>query len=267
MDHLKLNLGEAFRPLYYGNDFSTVRDFHEFPRLARAGWIINDDLKFSPTSETLSEENVNDSFNKFIQSWLFFGLLATVINVKEWDENYHMQFLNSDSTKIDTTKLEGFLVEWEENEKSTPQGRSLRMFEAQVALDRAREIVHAYCSTDGIYSEMSPQSPTKIDDKLGLSLMVLGETLANAKSKISKMVNFNVRGWNAGANEGWGTPPIVVRTMNAEHWCKKTIQILKGQLNSHVWSLLSINIYRLLNPRQRPQHCYPPTVQIRKIRE
>ncbi|KAL9621521.1 MAG: hypothetical protein Q9160_004051 [Pyrenula sp. 1 TL-2023] len=255
MDHLKVKPGlpEKFRPLFYENDFDPATDFHSFPGSSKAGWSINDDLSFSPTSQTIRDGNV-PSFNRFIQSWLFFGLIATVVKGREWKSNFHFHFLNSAATRIDTEKLESFLIQWGEMEQSTPQGRIIRMFKAQVALDRAREIVQAYCSSDGKYSELSPQSLTKIDNRLGLSLMVLGETLANAKYKISERVDYHVRGWHADASKGWGTPSIVIEEMENHHWCKRTITTLKGQLSSHATALLSVYISNSEEVREAEHH-------------
>jgi hypothetical protein len=54
---------------------------------------------------------------------------------------------------------------------------------------------------------------------------VLGETLTAAKSKIVQRVGFNIRGWHGDANEGWGTPKLLLRQMEGDDWCPRTIHM------------------------------------------
>lgn len=71
MDHLDLGLESEFRlrPIYYGNTFNPKSgyDFHDFPRSNDAGWEIS------------SPKKTDSEFEGFIQSWLFFGLISTVV--------------------------------------------------------------------------------------------------------------------------------------------------------------------------------------------
>jgi hypothetical protein len=55
------------------------------------------------------ETETKISFNKFLQSWLFFGLLSTILqkSAKTLSET-----LVSEAGYIDTTKLNGYLEEW-----------------------------------------------------------------------------------------------------------------------------------------------------------
>jgi len=234
MDHLDLGLRDEFRPKNFENIFdpnSKEYDFHTFPE--HVGWELDEKLNFATTRQKGKFTDFrNVEFNQFLQSWLFFGLMATVLQDKEW---FYGHFLSSNTERIDTKKLKDYLKSWETREcDDDSDGRTLRMLKAQVALDKAREVVLMYCSADGKKVMSAVQSPNKVDDKLGLSLMVLGETLTNAKCKIAARVGFNIRGWHADANEGWGTPLCVIEAMELKGWCRRTTHMLKGQLRSHV---------------------------------
>lgn len=72
-----------------------------------------------------------------------------------------------------------------------------------------------------------------------MSLMVIGETLSNAKARILKQVGFEARGWSGDPSAGWGTPTAVIEQMLNEGWCPRTIRLLKIQLRHNATALLS----------------------------
>lgn len=228
MDHLNLKL-DLWRPRYYQPNLfdSDKHDFHNFPE--QMNWYLsNDTLEFNPKTDI--------EFNHFLQSWLCFGLLSTILQV----DARRLSLELTEEGFIETSKLNEYLEAWKVGEVATsdPDSRSLRMIRAQVALDKAREIVTAYCSVGG-KNVKTAGSPCYVDSFLGLSLMVLGETLTNAKAKIVEKVGFNIRGWHGDATEGWGTPACVLETMEDDKWCQKLVDILKLQLRSHATSLLA----------------------------
>jgi len=233
MDHLQgLHLGEHWNPKYYKPNLfdSSEHDFHKFP----------EQIYFTPSKETQEYENTKPeskiTFNHFLQSWLFFGLLSTILQKpsKTLVETLVVE------GNIDTTRLTGYLEWWRTDvAKLDPHPRSLRMIRAQVALDKARQVVTEYCSDDGKKRKTNPKNPCYVEHKLSLSLMVLGETLTNAKSKIIEQVGFNIRGWHGDAMEGWGTPSRVLEKMESKGWCRKLVEILKQQLRSHATSMLA----------------------------
>lgn len=235
MDHLNLSLGDEFRPRCYGNNFDPTAkdyDFHTFPGTVDAGWDIDNRCYLKPTTSAAESQ---ESLNIFLQSWLFFGLISAVIGHTTWQKGFEHEFMTRDGDYIDTTRLGDFLNNWETGEKESSDGRIIRMFRSQVALDRAHDIVKTLCSSDGKMAKNPERSALKVNERLGLSLMVLGETLATAKFKISERVGFRIRGWHTDATEGWGTPPCVTKTMEDNGWCRRKVESLKGQLRSHVW--------------------------------
>jgi hypothetical protein len=246
MDHLGLPLGDDFRPHYFRRSRQQFDpshqeyDFHSFPD--RVGWEL-DDSTFELTKKgQLNNDASIVNLNEFLQAWLFFGLLATVLRDPTWN---HEDFVSIPSSTIHTRMLPEYLKRWEDRESidKTKEGRNertIRMIQAEMALAKAHKIVLKYFSSDPRDFKGKAQERSEgVDENLGLSLMVLGETLTNAKSKIVERVGFNVRGWHGDANEGWGTPYSVIKKMEDFGWCKRTVYMLEGQLKSHVrFSLL-----------------------------
>lgn len=197
---------------YFGNAFKRgENNFHTFPE--DSGWVLDENYKLHQRLEGgIQRKTPSVNFNQFLQSWLFFGLLFTVL---EGDEELHQgAFIYNEST-ITTIDLPDYLAKWEKRE-SLPRSKddqTLRMIKAQVALDKAHKVVLEHCSFDEDKGTPAPNSPKRVDGELALSLMILGETLVNAKCKIVERVGFNVRGWHGDASEGWGVPLIVVDTM------------------------------------------------------
>ena len=222
MDHLGLQLGDVFRPQYYvsSKTFQTGEDFFAFPK--RCEW----------NESTGKFSNPDTNFNEFLQQWLFFGLLKTVLQDSNFNEHNFVR-----DGYINTGLLPTYLLRWEERAKASKNGITMQMINAQLALDRSREVVSKYCSLNWDNWEKTGTSimlPNSVDSELALSLMVLGETLTNAKCRIVERVGFTIRGWHGDANEGWGVPWVVVAKMIRAHWCKRTVYVMSCQLKSHV---------------------------------
>ncbi|KAH7064419.1 hypothetical protein BKA63DRAFT_173216 [Paraphoma chrysanthemicola] len=169
-----------------------------------------------------------------MQSWLFFGLIATVV----YDDNcrpFDWETLR-DGRVISTKNLSCILNdwrEWETKEENRP-GQTLRLIRAQLALDVARRVIKNHSR------EFVPKGPTQLDQNLALTLMVLGETLTNAKAKIIQEVGFKARDWYGDATIGWGSPSAVLEKM--DDWCPRTIKLLRSQLRDNATALLSVYV-------------------------
>jgi hypothetical protein len=244
MDHLGLSIDEEFRPKYYRSNLfkPSQHKFHSFPKAA--GYQFSDDRELQP----IAPGEVED-FQQFLQSWLFFGLFATVVQLPENESFFDGDFLSEDGGQINTAKLTYFLEKWQKQEVGRKDGQTIRMIRAQVALDLAREVVRNHCSIDGRFYRKN-----RIDEELSLSLMVLGETLTNAKSKIVEKVGFNIRGWHGDATEGWGNSACLLSKMEDEGWCPRTVHMLKGQLKSLATSMLSAYKSHDSGILRRPSH-------------
>ncbi|KAF2177131.1 hypothetical protein K469DRAFT_697488 [Zopfia rhizophila CBS 207.26] len=236
MEHLGLSiLKGTFDVAYEGNEYRPGCTFHTFP--ADQGW----DLDTSTYKLTPISGKQKTTFVKFMQSWLFFGLIATVV----YDDNrrdFNFERLIPNESKIDTTKLSDILEEWQkwELDKRNFSGQKMRMIRAQLALDLARNVVRRYCSIENLVMDGTVQLFDYVYPNLALSLMVLGETLTTAKAKIISQVSFDVRGWYGDASIGWGTPQAVIDKMKKQNWCPRTIKLLTSQLRENATALLSV---------------------------
>lgn len=241
MDHLKLDLNEAeFSPDNRGDQYQAKCTFQDFP--SRAGW------KLDKATGRLTEKEINSvagsavDFTTFMQSWLFFGLITAVV----FDDN-HLEDRKfnpddfDDGGRITTERLPEILKKWQDWEisrKGNP-GQKMRMIRAQLALDLARKVVKVHCSAEKLELEGQYMGDDHLDSKLALSLMVIGETLSNAKAKIISQIGFDVRGWYGDSTIGWGVPLAVINAMMADDWCPRTVELLKTQLRKNATGFLS----------------------------
>lgn len=213
----------------------------------------------------------------FLQKWLFYGLLSTVIR----DENGGLlQFDprlqgHREVTHVDTSGLTQALSEWETYERQHPRGAKLRLMEAESVLEYARQVVRANLAAKGMpkmnrdarraseyvntaspeyreqtygVTELKHDDPRYIDNRVSLSIMVLGETLSAQKTKIMDDMGLKIRGWNSEGEEedaGWGPPKYVLHEMKQGKWCPRTVRVLFGQLGSSATLLLlSLNNHK-----------------------
>jgi len=226
MDHLELSFGVILNPDYFSTSakFGADDDFFAFPNKPEYRWNgATGMLRGLPPL----------SINEFLQQWLFFGLLQTVLQDRTFKEN---DFITHGTTSrtIHTKMLTRYLEAWERTVSNDNNGMTMRMIKAQLALDKAREVVTTLYSMNWADWGSGHNPPREPDKKLILSLMVLGETLTNAKCQIVERKGFTIRGWHGDANEGWGIPSVVVNYMINKGWCVRTIYVLTCQLRSHV---------------------------------
>lgn len=224
-------------------------DFFTFPD--KKGWKLNDDY----TLETKSSDNSFPStFEELLQSWLFFGLIATVVRYQSQrptKADLENQFVSQGHVPhVHTKNLGNLLRDWEKREKKAwgsrekkrDEGLTARMIRIQMALERARHVMRHYCSDHPLYEKdtslQKKTSPQTFDD-LALSLLVLGETLSAASAKIVDQFGFHICGWYGDATEGWGIPRKVTTKMKEDGWCRSTINVLRGQLGGQATALLA----------------------------
>jgi hypothetical protein len=235
MEHLGLKIehdanGNGEFPVFYEGNIYTAETteechFHGFPNLQ--GW------EFDSSTYTIKKPDIKPTvkFGKLMQSWLFFGLIATVV----YDDNcrpFDWETLRNERV-ISTKNLPSILNdwrEWETKEENRP-GQTLRLIRAQLALDVARRVIKNHSVA---------KAPTQLDQNLALTLMVLGETLTNAKAKIIQDVGFKARDWYGDATIDWGSPLAVLEKM--DDWCPRTIKLLRSQLRNNATALLSVYV-------------------------
>lgn len=234
----------------------TLEEFRNFPE--GCGWTVS-------KKYVLNERGgqVRVDHGPFLQSWLFFGLLSTVLRDKNGGLVQLKLRHSARGQYIDTTALIQALGEWETFERQNRRGATLRLMEAESALEYARQVVRANLAAkplpklnpdhgniaspenlDQIYgiTDLKYKNPRYIDNAVSLSIMVLGETLCAQKAKIMADMGMKIRGWNSEGEEedvGWGPPKYVLHKMKMEHWCPRTVRVLLGQLGSSATLLLS----------------------------
>ncbi|KAL9067202.1 MAG: hypothetical protein Q9157_006886 [Trypethelium eluteriae] len=233
MEHLGLqNIGESIQVSDFKNCYDpNIHKFHAFPE--NKGWELkqNGEFRIISTAD-------RPSFTRFLQSWLFFGLLSTVVYLGP-DEEIDLNSFR-DYKQITTRPLSKYLDKWIEAEIKHPNGQLKRMFRTQTALDKAWRVVQKYCSLHADAAKEPPAESTtyRVDPAIALSLMVLGETLAASTAKIVKHARIPIRGWHSNVGEGWGTPRVVISKMEESNWCKRVMHVIRSQLEFQAIALL-----------------------------
>lgn len=241
MDHLGLKLHHGqFEPEFYGNDYNDDCSFQDFPS-AQGYKLDTSSGELEPNPHAQFQGDPDRRFPRFMQSWLFFGLIAAVVCDENGRRFDHLRLVENDEI-VNTDQLEDMLQEWRiwEMDVSNVPGQKMRMIRAQLALDLARKVVTANCSLDNLELDLNHQGPMYLAPELAMSLMIIGETLTNAKARIIKQVGFHVRGWYGDTEDGWGTPKAVVDEMINEGWCPRTVKLLRAQLRNNATALLGV---------------------------
>lgn len=242
------------------NPPNNFRAFHDFPKVK--GWRVNPtdhrihriqsdkDDSHEHFGQRLSsfggEAEVEDSnevskpnLRSFIQAWLLFGLVFTVIQTNNKPLLSYEELVDGDF--VTTTLLPDRLEMWKLWEKSNPSGRRLRMLRVEHVLDVARKVVRANLAGDAEplgYSE-NPQDECYVSDEMIISIMTVGETISSVKNKILEGTGSNMRGWSSNESSDWGPPRYVLRRLKWDGWCPRTISYLQSQLRSNATHLLA----------------------------
>lgn len=219
---------------------STFQSFHEFP--TRSGWRIDpDDYSLYP----ISLEARHSKLRQFLQEWLFFGLVFTIVQKDGKAICTYEDLVEPGGKNLSTVCLRDKLQVWNDWEKGHPDGQRLRMIRLEGVLRLARRVVRRNLAWFGpTYYDRPCTYDTRVhearyvDDQLILSLMTLGELLHDAKFRIVQVNNMDMHGWSHEDDSGWGPPRWVMRKME-ENWCPRTIHLLRGQLRSSATLLLA----------------------------
>lgn len=259
MDHLRSD----FQPVPFREEFYTEENggFHTFP--ARCGWTIDDE------DRCCSEKPVVDSnqLEAFLQAWLFFGLLHATLGQEVLGKapDCFRQFVdpNGPMPYITTKPLPGLLQTWADREKDPAFGRdrNLRMIRTQMALDRARAVVRRYFTVEG--QTIDPE--VEMDESLGLSLIILGESLSCTKNRIISQGTLTIRGWHSEAQEGWGSSIAVTKGMVDKGWCPRSVYVLRNQLQGNTTALHEAYMFRRTQQRNSHAKCTETTCAVRAL--
>lgn len=204
------------------------------------GWIIYDDDKRPKPTVSQSENNLSQgrhSLTPFIQRWLFFEVLRAIFgHLSGFDVRLFTRTDRERNNWVTTQKLPNLLNQWRNYENQNPNGKAQRLILAQQVLDLARFHVSKNCAVTS--ARMNPK--WQIDDRVALSIMILGETLTSALIKIQKAVEFDLHGWcnHDDRSQGWGSNRAVLEALERRNWCAKTVTMLQGLFRGNTIGLL-----------------------------
>ncbi|KAI0545164.1 hypothetical protein F4679DRAFT_562249 [Xylaria curta] len=244
MDHIKddfdipnIDVENVTKPDKYSPP-SDWKAFHDFPR--DRGWALSQDYTIGTfnNADSAKSSNIEQELGPFLQAWLFFGLVFTIVQREGRPILSYNDLVSQDKDYVTTSKLKGALEKWINWELQNHSGIRLRMIRAEKILDIARRVTRKNCSYD---RNARPSAGTLlfISDSLALSLMVLGETISAVKAQILKQTCSELEGWHRNDGEGWGQPQYVWSRMHKEQWCPRTIHLWRNQLRSHATLLLA----------------------------
>ncbi len=199
MEHLPSGIAQRINarvPYIVRQSYEYNGGFNTFP--SRLEWEIADDEL--PKERGIPQEiTPTGPFAETIQSWLYFGLLQEVLG----DDPLFKKddFVEEDELhilRITTKNLPDYLKRWQSRVEARSQNQRRCLIRAQLALEKARELVVRYCAVKTI----GESAIWKIDPTICLSIMVLGETLSCAKENIMRASRFDMSGWHGHNSQG-----------------------------------------------------------------
>ena len=182
---------------------------------------------------------VRDQHSAFVQGWLFFEVLRAILgHLPRFDIHNYTRPSNDYKTYITTKDLRRNLEQWLNYELENPEGSVPRLLSAQLVLDKARYYVFEFCSVSA--GDRQPKWTT-IDDKVIVSIMILGETMSSALTKIRRKTKVSLRGWSDHdySRQGWGYSQAVIGAFHQKSgWCLKKVAMLQGVMRNSTIGLL-----------------------------
>jgi len=195
----------------------------------------------------------------FLQEWLFFALIAQVLNTKIDARLFRQQQAGDRDVLVDTSSIGSLFADCASS--SSPSGDSHHWnhrTRATLALDEARKFVLAWCSDKYVYLSTQPEpepesSPLSFNERgearfrsqyreLCLSFGIIGETLDRfcaRQMKWSPLGNHPepYGGWEDGITDdrSWGFSNLLRERMVGLGWCKhevRRISATAGDLSS-----------------------------------
>lgn len=237
----------------------TLEEFHNFPRIK--GWAVDPvDYRILMNGDNgpLAPE---PSLMSFVQAWLFFGLIFTIVNIDNKPMIEYQELVAG--SNLTTECLTERLQQWADWEGKSPVGRNLRMVRIENVLDLAKKVVRANLAGDVVplgYSFQLFEKALYIADEVILSIMTVGELIRAFKDTIVRETQSTMRGWSSDDESGWGTPRYVLHGMKRNMWCPRTIYLLRKQLRSNATLLLaaykvhSFEATKMTNPQHGKEH-------------
>ena len=200
--------------------------------------------------QNLIEEGLNDFLeedraNEFIQSWLWFALLAQVIGSTVYRTDFH----RSDDT-IGTKMLNTYISSWVERENEAAEDsdqppQASKNVGASMALEVARRFVAKHCAHDSIDRDGRPRVQSesecpfigcsvdlRLNINLTLSIAILGETLQLARPTMSSGLEYHGEFHhepNTEENHFWGYSRYCRRSLKNNKWCPFAVRRIESR--------------------------------------
>lgn len=199
--------------------------------------------------QDLQEEGLTGSMrkslaNEFIQSWLWFALLAQVVGTKVYRKDFH----RSDNT-IGTKKLNAYISSWTEREKKAAEDSDVplqtsRYVRASMALNTARRFIAKHCAHDTLdrddRSRLKRESECpyvgcsvdqRLDINLTLSIAILGETLQLARPVMPSGLDDRLEFHHEPNTQDkhWGYSRYCRINLQASGWCPFAIRRIESR--------------------------------------
>ena len=222
---------------------SSNSNFHTFVNGEHGFRIEGDETPVRVRQDTFQElmqDDYNEKLTAFVQRWLFFELLLTVLGyLPGFDINHFIRSEEEETAPlifVTTHELRRYLDAWLDFELQNPEGSKHRILRAQFALDKARHYVLNKCSVRS--ADENPEWP--IDPKVAFSLMVLGETLTTHLIRVQQETGFEMSGWcnHDHKIQGWGYSQAVLVKLKKETWCPKQVAMFQVLLGENTIGLL-----------------------------
>lgn len=213
---------------------NNASSFHAFP--AENGWKLHHDHKLQVHPGRIPRQ----ALAPFLQSWMFFGLVGTTVQVNGQPVLRTAELHNG--RFLDVRKLAHAVRRWADWERSS-EGRQSRQAEIAYVLSTARKVVHRNCVLDMItkgvgYSTLEDH-PQFVPDQLALLLMILGETLSMVSTRIMEDATSHRTISYEDLEGGWGPSRWSFMQMRKFGWCPYYIRLLHHRFESHAAPLLS----------------------------
>ena len=245
MEHLDLTLSPKFHPVslyadvHGGSNTNPNANFHTLHPGGQGIVLEGDRLTPDRTQNNIQNFDYQISCNKFVQGWLYFEILRAILGgLPNFDIIDFTRRDREGNFYITTKELPRYLEQWLSYEMENRDGSVLRLLQAQLVLERARHYVFEFCSVVALDGRPSWSS---LDHKVVISIMVLGETLSSALTKIQRKTKFSLRGWSDHdhSRQGWGYSDVVLKTfLEKPKWCLKTVAMLQGVMRNSTIGLL-----------------------------
>jgi hypothetical protein len=180
---------------------------------------------------------------EFLQTWLWFMLLAQTLNEPIDGEDFTER--HGPKSYFHTRNLNTYIEKWIQKEseefarkKGLTQEQKVRYFRASAALSDARRFVVKHLSCAPIGQRHLDDSETsavvnKLPRVLTLSFAILGETLQHERPKLFDGVQTAAPFWKRPSSEedSWGYSNYCRKQLLAREWCPSDIYRLESTLD------------------------------------